>query len=583
MNNTTKNKTTDHQVFIEVVEALNKEGKEKATKEEFLQKLQEINPNYYELKKESTGEKYKKMSPEERADNQAWAQLTRINYECRIFSNNKVVAIDVKRSLKYKNEGKLFENQKLQGKDNVINNENSAKNDYSYESTSKQSEDASSSEQHENIVYLTKYSQDLKNSKNIIFHGAPGTGKTFLAKQIAAYIVSNGTKKDYSSLDNEQKQRIGFVQFHPNYDYSDFVEGLRPILSKDGESMSFKLVDGIFKKFVDRARKDFEEDNTSKLIETFFNKIADDPSCKYNNFETVLGIKFTIKYEKDKGEIKVERNDESTYKKHNSFKVDNVKKAVLSNQKINNRKDVRSNVFNRKSSQSEDTYIVSIVQKISSIIQDLQPSYVFIIDEINRGEISKIFGELFFSIDPGYRGKAEEGVMTQYHNLHDKQDYRFYIPDNVYIIGTMNDIDRSVDSFDFAMRRRFRFIDIKANDNIGMLDELETNKKKEAIARMRSLNDGISKIEGLNDHYHIGAAYFLKLKDIDADTLWKDYLEPLLEDYVQGMPNEQEKLSTLKNSYDNFKISQEIDQQSSPIWSFLAKELISGLLTYVYN
>lgn len=563
MNNTTKNKTTDHQVFIEVVEALNKEGKEKATKEEFLQKLQEINPNYYELKKESTGEKYKKMSPEERADNQAWAQLTRINYECRIFSNNKVVAIDVKRSLKYKNEGKLFENQKLPGKDNVINNENSAKNDYSYESTSKQSEDASSSEQHENIVYLTKYSQDLKNSKNIIFHGAPGTGKNFLAKQIATYIVSNGTKKDYSSLDNEQKQRIGFVQFHPNYDYSDFVEGLRPILSKDGESMSFKLVDGIFKKFVDRARKDFEEDNTSKLIETFFNKIADDPSCKYNNFETVLGIKFTIKYEKDKGEIKVERNDESTYKKHNSFKVDNVKKAVLSNQKINNRKDVRSNVFNRKSSQSEDTYIVSIVQKISSIIQDLQPSYVFIIDEINRGEISKIFGELFFSIDPGYRGKAEEGVMTQYHNLHDKQDYRFYIPDNVYIIGTMNDIDRSVDSFDFAMRRRFRFIDIKANDNIGMLDELETNKKKEAIARMRSLNDGISKIEGLNDHYHIGAAYFLKLKDIDADTLWKDYLEPLLEDYVQGMPNEQEKLSTLKNSYDNFKISQEIDQQSS--------------------
>lgn len=428
------------------------------------------------------------------------------------------------------------------------------------------------------IDYLTKYSQDLKNSKNIIFHGAPGTGKTFLAKQIAAYIVSDEPKKDYSSLDNEQKQRIGFVQFHPNYDYSDFVEGLRPILSKDGESMSFKLVDGIFKKFVDRARKDFEEDNTrkdfeegntSKLIETFFNKIADDPNCEYNNFETVKGIKFKIKYEKDKMEINVVHENESKYKKHNSFKVDDVIKAVQSNQKINNRKDVRSNVFNRKSSQSEDTYIVSIVQKIREIIEEQQknkhknPSYVFIIDEINRGEISKIFGELFFSIDPGYRGKAEEGVMTQYHNLHDKQDYRFYIPDNVYIIGTMNDIDRSVDSFDFAMRRRFRFIDIKANDNIGMLDELEPNKKNDAIARMNSLNTGISKVEGLNDHYHIGAAYFLKLKDIDADTLWKDYLEPLLEDYVQGMPNEQEKLSTLKDSYDNPHQPQEIDQQSS--------------------
>lgn len=570
MNNTTKNKTTDHKVFIEVVEALNKECKEKATKEEFLQKLQEINPNYYDLKKESTGEKYKNMSPEERADNQAWAQLTKINYECRIFSNNKVVAIDVKKSLKYKNEGKLFKNQMRPKKDNVINNENPAEIDYSYESTSKQSEDDASSEQHENIIYLTKYSQDLKNSKNIIFHGAPGTGKTFLAKQIAAYIVSDGTKKDYSSLDNEQKQRIGFVQFHPNYDYSDFVEGLRPILSKDGESMSFKLVDGIFKKFVDRARKDFEEDNTSKLeedntsklIETFFNKIADDPSCEYNNFETVRRIKFKINYDKDKKTINVELepNNDNSQRKIPNFNVDKVITALQSNQKINKPSDLKP-LFENKEYEHEYSYIFPVVQKIREIIGDQQKnkhkntSYVFIIDEINRGEISKIFGELFFSIDPGYRGLAEEGVMTQYHNMHGDQDYRFYIPDNVYIIGTMNDIDRSVDSFDFAMRRRFRFIDIKANDNIGMLDELETDKKKEAKERMRFLNDEISKIEGLNDHYHIGAAYFLKLKDIDADILWKDYLEPLLEDYVQGMPNEQEKLSTLKNSYYKFKKS----------------------------
>lgn len=568
MNNTTKNKTTDHQVFIEVVEALNKEGKEKATKEEFLQKLQEINPNYYDLKKESTGEKYKNMSPEERADNQAWAQLTKINYECRIFSNNKVEAIDVKKSLKYKNEEKLFENQTRPKKDNVINNEISAKIDYSNESTSKQSEDASSSEQHENIVYLTKYSQDLKNSKNIIFHGAPGTGKTFLAKQIAADIVSNGTEKDYSSLDNEQKQRIGFVQFHPNYDYSDFVEGLRPILSKDGESMSFKLVDGIFKNFVDRARKDFEEDNTSKLIETFFNKIADDPNCEYNNFETVKGIKFKIKYEKDKKRITFVR--EGSQIKIPNFYLDKVITALQSNKKINKPIDLKL-LFENKEYEHEYSYIFPVLKKIREIIGEQKKnkhkntSYVFIIDEINRGEISKIFGELFFSIDPGYRGLAEEGVMTQYHNMHGDQDYRFYIPDNVYIIGTMNDIDRSVDSFDFAMRRRFRFIDIKANDNIGMLDELEPEKKEKAKARMRSLNGRISEIEGLNDHYHIGAAYFLKLKDIDADTLWKDYLEPLLEDYVQGMPNEKEKLSKLKNAYYNYKLPQEIDQQSSQV------------------
>ena len=425
---------------------------------------------------------------------------------------------------------------------------------------------------------VTKYSQDLKNSKNIIFHGAPGTGKTFLAKQIAAYIVSDGTKKDYSSLDNEQKQRIGFVQFHPNYDYSDFVEGLRPILSKDGESMSFKLVDGIFKKFVDRARKDFEEDNTSKLeedntsklIETFFNKIADDPSCEYNNFETVRRIKFKINYDKDKKTINVELepNKDNSQRKIPNFNVDKVITALQSNQKINKPSDLKP-LFENKEYEHEYSYIFPVVQKIRKKIGEQQKnkqkntSYVFIIDEINRGEISKIFGELFFSIDPGYRGLAEEGVMTQYHNMHGDQDYRFYIPDNVYIIGTMNDIDRSVDSFDFAMRRRFRFINIKANDNIGMLDELEPDKKNEARARMSDLNTEISKVEGLNDHYHIGAAYFLKLKDINEDALWKDYLEPLLEDYVQGMPNEQEKLSTLKESYYKFNKTQEKNQQSS--------------------
>ena len=127
--------------------------------------------------------------------------------------------------------------------------------------------------------------------------------------------------------------------------------------------------------------------------------------------------------------------------------------------------------------------------------------YIFIIDEINRGEISKIFGELFFSIDPGYRGRAGE-ISTQYANLHPSTEGKFYIPENVYIIGTMNDIDRSVDSFDFAMRRRFRFVELKADERLEMLASLEDeNLEEEAINRMSALNREIARTEDLNENY----------------------------------------------------------------------------------
>ena len=181
---------------------------------------------------------------------------------------------------------------------------------------------------------------------------------------------------------------------------------------------------------------------------------------------------------------------------------------------------------------------------------DTDKKFVFIIDEINRGEISKIFGELFFSIDPGYRGK-KGSVSTQYANLHET-DEKFYIPENVYIIGTMNDIDRSVDTFDFAMRRRFRFVEITAESQLGMLDDVLGDKAEEAKARLRNLNAEIEKVQELNSHYHIGPSYFLKLEEVDFDyeLLWSDYLKPLLEDYLRGSYEEDTTLNTLKKAFD---------------------------------
>ena len=134
--------------------------------------------------------------------------------------------------------------------------------------------------------------------------------------------------------------------------------------------------------------------------------------------------------------------------------------------------------------------------------------------------------------------------------MHTNPDEKFYIPENVYIIGTMNDIDRSVDSFDFAMRRRFRFVEIKAEDTQDMLEALENEDlKNEAVGRMDKLNAEIIKIEDLNENYQIGASYFLKLRTIGFDVLWTDYLCPLLQEYVRGIYDEEGIMKRFAKAY----------------------------------
>lgn len=428
---------------------------------------------------------------------------------------------------------------------------------------------------------MENYIELLKSNKNLILTGAPGTGKTHLAKNIASQII---LKKDYDESvknDNDFKEQCAFVQFHPSYDYTDFVEGLRP--KNDNGNIGFVRKDGVFKEFCKKALKNLKDSqkdistlNYDEIIKKYFLEFIDDiqSSIDGNEQYEIKGLKGEPIAPVVYAELK---NDDVFYYKIHSKQGNEYKQIEYLNSLIECYKDIiiknldkithkmLSKYTNGLPSSTYgilkafyDKYNEKIEQEKNNItVQEVKKKdFVFIIDEINRGEISKIFGELFFSVDSGYRGEKGK-VLTQYANLiEDGDEFKdgFYIPENVYIIGTMNDIDRSVESMDFAMRRRFAWKEIKAeNTQETILSDLG-DLKYETIKRMDNLNNVIRDEEtNLSEAYCIGAAYFKKIKDYKGDfnKLWDNHLNGLLFEYTRGMSNQKEIMIKLKDAYNS--------------------------------
>ena len=429
----------------------------------------------------------------------------------------------------------------------------------------------------------------LKGNYNLILTGAPGTGKTYMARTIA--------------------ERMGaewkLVQFHPSYDYTDFVEGLRPI--KEGETLGFQRKDGVFKEFCKEAIKNLEDSKKTKdeleeekSFTDKYNELIDKiEEGEINELELRTGVKMKIVKVSDFNNIilrSLETDSERTYtvsfdrllklakafpNAHSFSSISNISeqiRRVIGGCNASAYWAVLNELY--KYEREDISYLANVPDRMTATYVTQSPNvvrrkpFVFIIDEINRGEISKIFGELFFSIDAGYRGETGR-VETQYQNLVPEEDVfskGFYIPENVYIIGTMNDIDRSVESMDFAMRRRFAWKEITAKSRQSMLDDNEAwganGKPSDSVIseiknRMDNLNAAIidqygeeeysnkDKI-GLSKAYQIGAAYFLKYTLYNNfEELWTNHLEGLLYEYLRGKTNVEEKIERLHQAYND--------------------------------
>ncbi|EDP3257842.1 AAA domain-containing protein, partial [Campylobacter jejuni] len=381
---------------------------------------------------------------------------------------------------------------------------------------------------YEQDIFITERVQSEESIPlNQILYGPPGTGKTYHTIDKALEIISKEEKIQIPSEDDRINRKklfdeyvkngqIVFTTFHQSYGYEEFVEGIKPHIDSEENSkeIKYEIKDGIFKELCEKA---LENRDSIKNFNFYIDKLKEKVKIDDNNPEKYFELpntKYSIQYRNGKT-FRIKFDDMSKNHKDYPVSIDNIEKLYKTSNidEIYNSAYVRA-ILNYLKLQGLEDY--------KEKDEKVNLPYIIIIDEINRGNVSKIFGELITLIEASKRiGEKEELKVTLPYS-----GEKFGVPKNVYIIGTMNTADRSITSLDTALRRRFEFIEM-------MPDVSKLSMDCEGINLQELLKAINTRIEYLLDREKtIGHAFFISVENLeDLKKVFKNKIIPLLQEY----------------------------------------------------